>query len=773
MSRRVPPIGPKDAKIFILGESPGPQEVKKGEPFIGLAGQQLDRMLHAAGIQREELYITNVVKTLPPSNDAAKKEFFFRGGNPTQVFMEGILEIVEELKEVKPNVVVPLGNYALWAMTQESRISKWRGSIMESTLVPGQKVIPTIHPAFYVHGGSAMSYKEPLGIWDLQRVKEESAFPEINLPSADFIINPTEEQIEEAVDRLLSGDHITADTEWYSPEELAYIGFTNSPDWAICIPADSMAAYRAYKRLLGSDIPKIWQNAMFDVVALARIGIETRNVKDDTMIAWHSCWADIREKGLDTIGSVLTRWPYYKDDLGFVNRRDPRGQIYCSMDCVVTEESMKKIEEEEFDYTRGRRGYEISMSTFDIFAKASEKGLRLDVSKLLRLKKEYLEKADFIERTLSDTVGYTVNCRSPKQVASLVYDTLGVERKKRTTKQEVLMDIAASTSDETLKAILTAIVRVRQNRNIVSRYINENIIDRDKRLRTNWNLAGTRSGRFSTTDPWWNGLALQTAPDEVRECIIPDEGYVFIGWDLAQAEARVVAVKTKDYDLLDDMERGADIHVQLASQLPFGLTYEELIALCEEKGKDNVPQRYISKKCRHALNYVMGADTFRLTVNKDYLETGIGLGVTMARDLKKAYLDLHPGLRWWWKQVEQQLRQTRSISNCYGRVRQFTGYIPNAITEAVSFEPQSTVADLTTQSIARASERLRRLEPNSQCFAHMHDGGFFQVRKEIMDEAVEIVRDSMTEELIIDHYPLTIPVEVKVSETDWRNMQYV
>lgn len=771
---RVPPIGPKDAKIILLGESPGREEERGREPFIGRAGNQLDRMLSPAGLDRDDLYITNVVKTRPPSSN--KNEFFFKKGSPTSAYMEGIMEVLEEVKEVKKNgganVVVPLGNYALWAMTQKTGISNWRGSIQESTLIPGQKVIATYHPAYYLHKFYYKSYEEPLGIWDLMRVKEESQTPDIILPEAEFIIDPDEDQIEEATDILLSGDHITADTEWYSPEELAYISFTNSADWAICIPAKSMAAYRAYKKILGSDIPKTWQNAMFDAVALARIGIPVRNIQHDTMVAWHSCWADIRDKSLQVIASVLTKWPYYKDELEFVGQDEERGQIYACTDSVVTEEAREKIVNEEFRYTGGDRGYEISMSIFEIFQKASEMGVRVDREKLLKKKEQFLSRADYLEDKLSETIGYTINCRSNPQVAHLVYDQLGVNRKKRTTAQAILMDIAASTDDDVLKTILTTIIRVRQNRNTVSRYIHEKIIDRDNRVRTNWNLAGTRSGRLSSTNPWWNGVALQTAPDELRECLIPDPGYVFIGWDLAQAEARVVAVKTKDYDLLEDMEQGADIHTKLASQLPFGKTYDELMEEIERVGKDNVPERYLSKKCRHALNYVMGSTTFRKTVNKEYLDTGVGIDESTARSLRTAYLELHPGLDWWWDQVRQQLKKTRVLRTCLGRVRRFTGHIGNSHTEAVSFEPQATVADSTTLSIREANERLNKIDPTHQFFAHMHDGGFLQVKEECKDEAVEIIRDSMTRQLLIDHHPLTIPVDVKVGY-DWWNTEYV
>lgn len=779
---RVPAVGPKDARIVLVGEAPAYEEVKAGKPFVGQAGKQLDSMLTSAGLDRSELYITNLIKSPVPKEDKAKARFFFDGKQPTNDLMQGILELVGEINEIRPNVVVPLGNYALWALTQQQGILKRRGSIMESTLIAGQKVIPTIHPSYYTHGYYFNLHKEPLGIWDFVRVAEESHTPEINLPEYDFLINPTDSELDAVADRLLSAEVITCDTEWYGPEKLAYIGFTDCVGWAVCVPYKGMASLRFYRRILESDVPKIWQNAAFDAVALARMGIEVRCIKDDLMLAWHNCWTDIRAKGLATIGSVLTRQPYYKDDVGFIGRDDSAGQIYCCTDCVVQHEAMQKVETEEFDYTRGRRGYEISMSIMDIFIDASKKGIRADVDELHRMKKMYQDRAANLEGILKDILGFDLNCRSAPQVAKLVYDDLGLKsqstRARRSTKQEILMDIAAAEDDPEIKALMTTIVRVRQDLNIVSRYVHEDIVDLDGRIRTNWNLAGTRSGRPSTSDPWWNGVALNTVPEEARRLFIADDGYSFVGWDYAQAEAWVVAVRTHDEELFEDMAAGRDIHLKLAAKLPFGLTYDELKARCDaavakDLSKDTVKERYLSKKSRHALNYVMGPGTFQLTVNKYYLDTGIGLDMYEAKKIRTAYLELHHGLDEWWAWVKSKIyKSPRTLSNCFGRTRNFLGLVDNVFTEAVSFEPQSTVSDLNTICIAEADKKIKKIDPTAQFLAHIYDGGFVQVRNECADEVAHIIKNTFTREIVIDRTPLTIPVDVKVG-WNWLEMRKV
>ena len=149
--------------------------------------------------------------------------------------MEGILELVNELSSL-PNlaVAVPCGNEALWALTQERGITKWRGSVMESTLINGLKVIPVMHPAWYFH--TQQWHQLIIGEWDWQRIKRESAFKGVVRPRSDFTINPTPEEMLDAVERYTNAEYITVDTEWYSPDKMAYVGFADNEHEALTIP---------------------------------------------------------------------------------------------------------------------------------------------------------------------------------------------------------------------------------------------------------------------------------------------------------------------------------------------------------------------------------------------------------------------------------------------------------------------------------------------------------------------------------------------------------
>lgn len=157
--------GPKNAKIFIVGEAPGLDEEKQGKGFVGSSGQELDRMLNEAGILRSECFITNVCKYRPAGNKI--KNFFYtnkeakelklemvRGCYPKPQIVEGLNELKNEILEVNPNIIIALGNVALWALSEKESINAdkgirlpkgitvWRGSMLESRIKRESIVTP-------------------------------------------------------------------------------------------------------------------------------------------------------------------------------------------------------------------------------------------------------------------------------------------------------------------------------------------------------------------------------------------------------------------------------------------------------------------------------------------------------------------------------------------------------------------------------------------------------------------------------------------------------
>lgn len=131
-------VGAKRARVLFLGEAPGASEDRAGEPFVGSAGRLLDRMLERAGLDRSDVYITNVVACRPPKN---------RTPRATEVRAHAPW-LEEQIRLVKPEVVVTLGRIALIYFMPKARVTElsgkaqkveWRGTTLH--------LLPLFHPA--------------------------------------------------------------------------------------------------------------------------------------------------------------------------------------------------------------------------------------------------------------------------------------------------------------------------------------------------------------------------------------------------------------------------------------------------------------------------------------------------------------------------------------------------------------------------------------------------------------------------------------------------
>ena len=133
--RFVPGVGPLSADVMLIGEAPGKQEVNQGEPFVGQAGQQLDRTLESIGHDRRDLYITNLVKVRPPENR-----------DPHVDEIEAWWPVLEaELERVDPSVVVPMGSFATAELLETAEtITDLHGETFERN---ERRVMPIFHPA--------------------------------------------------------------------------------------------------------------------------------------------------------------------------------------------------------------------------------------------------------------------------------------------------------------------------------------------------------------------------------------------------------------------------------------------------------------------------------------------------------------------------------------------------------------------------------------------------------------------------------------------------
>jgi uracil-DNA glycosylase family 4 len=145
--RAVPGEGPEDAAILLLGEGPGRSEDLTGRPFVGAAGKLLDGLLKEAGLSREDVYITNVVKCRPPENR-----------RPTTAEADACRHYLErQLLLVRPRIVVLLGDSALKRFLPDQSLATAHGRLFK---MKGFSLFATYHPAAMIYNRGLQEVSE-------------------------------------------------------------------------------------------------------------------------------------------------------------------------------------------------------------------------------------------------------------------------------------------------------------------------------------------------------------------------------------------------------------------------------------------------------------------------------------------------------------------------------------------------------------------------------------------------------------------------------------
>lgn len=331
-------IGPKDAKLAIIGEAPGEQEERTGIPFIGPSGQALDSMLAAAGLNRRDCFLTNLLFTRPPGNKL--DEFLISksrlpGGYTLPSVRQGkylhpdllpeIDRLGSEINALRPNLIITAGGPSTWAILGNSAITQLRGALHESSF---GKVLPILHPATVLYDWS----NRPIIISDLMKAKVECEFPEIRRPSRRLLIDPTLGEVLSLEPTILAAPYLAIDTET-KRGHITDLGIAWSKNEALVIPfydprkpgnvywtLDEELQIRKFcNRVLSSRSRKVFQNGLYDFQYLLKEGYCLNNCTDDTMILHHAMFPEL-PKSLGFMGSVYTNeasWKLMRHDESF------------------------------------------------------------------------------------------------------------------------------------------------------------------------------------------------------------------------------------------------------------------------------------------------------------------------------------------------------------------------------------------------------------------------------------------------------------------------
>jgi uracil-DNA glycosylase family 4 len=796
--------GPHDADILIVTDSPTKKDVIAERLFSDGEGRILKQMLSHSGIDFNSCYITSVLKHYPPNGDFS---YMYDKGMPTPELDTACKALRAKIQSVYPKKIIVLGNEALQAVCNKKSIKDYRGTWLSYKNIP---VMPVYHPNYImkVYGDHVIA--------EMDLAKAANRKPKDPPP---IILRPSVYQVQQWIENSKKYNDIVAfDIETVqdnvrcisfatrnpsmSAIVIPFITFAGSNDvsikngkinlstggsscdagsyWSISQEVTILDILHDY---FNSDVRFIGQNSInFDEPFIRKhFGIGIKNHVFDTMLAWHHLYSEL-PKSLNFLCSVFTDYPNYWADKD--SSIDNQEWIYNAMDSIVTYESYHGIKEELMSTKLPCARYRTLNDSFNehvmplavALQAAQHRGVVIDIEARAELDKSCKARAEEAQKGIDAIAGTHINCNSPKQVKTLLYDTLRYpEQLSKDSK-----GVTKASSDETAilslqqmfpeEPLFKYMLDYRRSSKLSSTFLSVKT-DENNRMHTAYNVAGTKTYRISSSQNLMGeGMNLQNIPvgrkegsENLRHLFKAGEGNSLIKSDLSQAETLVVArilCRYGDRTLYENYKNEAfDIHTWMASKI-----YNKPEELIEKN------ERHLGKTANHSGNYCSGPGVIK--------NTALKFGIDISWDTSKIILEKRhsalPGLRVWWQDVERKLVSGRTLYTCMGRRRIFFNRLSDqsTIRDAVSFEPQSIVGDVCNE-IFRKMYSLRE-EYKGLPILQVHDEVVSEVPDDYVDTYVEILKEigKIPLKLNDDLEDLIIPLEIKVGK-NWRDMEVI
>jgi len=751
------PLAFTPKKMMIVGEALGADEELNSQYFCGKAGFLLDKLLKDVGLMRTSLHVTNVVKVRPPNNKLDRLQEY-------NLSIEDFIPFLkEEIQNVNPTVILALGATALSALCEESGILKQRGSVLDCSLVPGIRVVPTLHPSHlqrgqmdlypYVRNDTKIFAEIGFGLY-----KADTPWEEHIDPTLTQVLNYLDQIYEESTQTCL-------DIETVAAQRITCVGFTLSPDSAMCIPfrhkglklrwsePEQIMILNHMQRIFAKGgLLKIGQNIHYDLHYLLPLLGFPREPIFDTRYAHQLIHSDMPHN-LGFIISAYTKMNYHKDAVKDWKSKDlPKDQALWSYNCkdvIGTHRAalglIKDLKENNLYnfYT----GY-INPFRRVIF-EMEHRGIRVDMP-LHKEWKDYIQEEELpiAQDIINKYAKQDINPNSSKQIGEYL-TTLGIivprtPKGNYTVKKETLENMVAKHPEHRfiLKQILCA--RVLKAKDLGT-YLSA-IISPDEHMKCSYGY--TVTGRLtSSTDQFNNGTNLQNIPKHLKQIFIPEKDHVFLDADLSAAEARAMAYFMDSQIMKDVLNGPLKIHYKVGEWI-FDKPWQEL----------NADEYLIAKKTVHGSNYKMGVQLFSRIIGKPVHE---------AQAIQQKYFTVVPELPKYHRDIQSEIETNRRLTNPFGRTRIFTGRIDQTtIGSGYAQKPQSTIVDMMNLGILS----LYLIKPQDiHLLTQTHDSVLCSLPPERYDWWSTYIKTHLEilRQIEINGDILKIPVEIEEPKTNW------
>lgn len=377
-----------------------------------------------------------------------------------------------------------------------------------------------------------------------------------------------------------------------------------------------------------------------------------------------------------------------------------REMVYNGLDCCITAEVLDALLPQLDNHTAAT--YNFSRELQAPVLEMRLRGCLIDEARKAEVIDKFYDQietlSEQLEKIVLDGVGLqSFNWRSTKDLQRLLYDELGLPppRGKRSTNRDNLEKLESYLIARPIVRHLTAMRDLQKKIDVLKQEI-----DPDGRIRTSYNIAGTSTGRFSSSlSEFGTGGNLQNVEESLRSIFISDPGYKFAKFDAKSGESYCVGAIEwnlfNDPRYLDACQSG-DPHTAVARIMWPKLGWTNNLssdkALAERPYYRHYTYRFMCKKLGHGSNYGGKPST---------LSTQAKVPITLVEQFQPTYFKAFPAHLQWHEYVDNVLRRTGTIVSLSGRKRQFWGRRNSADTlrEAIAYDPQCSLADIVNRGM--------------------------------------------------------------------------
>ncbi len=538
------------------------------------------------------------------------------------------------------------------------------------------------------------------------------------------------------------------------PTDLAYIpiGHTSGKQ----LPADQVL--KALRSVLESTVyPKALQNAKYDRLVFRRAGVTLAGVVFDPMLASYV----INPENSHNLSDLSLRYL----ELTTVSYTDlvPKGKTigeikidlvadYCGSDVHTTYRLVPLLKAELAKTPDLEKLYgEVELPVEPALAEMEATGIRIDKGYLGKFSQQLESDLASIEKLAYQSAGEEFNLGSPKQLSTLLFDTLGLDkRKSRKNKTGYSTDAATLEKLQGDHPVVDAIVEYRTLSKLKSTYVDALpalIRPKTQRVHTDFNQAVTSTGRLSSSNPNLQNIPTRTAfSRQIRQAFLPEAGWHLVAADYSQIELRILAHLSGEPILLETYRNNEDVH-RLTATLLFEKPKEDI----------TVEERRLAKVINFGVIYGMGAARFAREAGVHRLE---------AKTFIDRFNDRYPKVFGYLQQMQREAIAHGYVKTISGRRRYFNfstralqalkgtdpeeidlselrtnGYDAGSLRAAANAPIQGSSADIIKVAMIRLHNLLKGYEANM--LLQVHDELIFEVPPDEWEELKPLIESTM------------------------------